>query len=270
MKIARVFPRKTSMSPTDELAFFGPPGLFPPEVDEVHVSVTWDADIPIAEKLVKTWSRVAPAKIGGPALGPGGEFTPGMYLKDGITVTSRGCKNRCWFCRVWRVDGDIRELPITHGFNVIDDNLLACSDGHVNAVFDMLRDHGIPAIFSGGLDVKLVTKKTCELLNNIKIKQVYFALDTDNDFEPFCQAISLIKTNTELKRWHLFSYVLIGYVGDTFDTAKERLDFVASCGVTPKAMLWNENQDIEWKRFQREYYRDILLWQKYHDYWKAA
>jgi hypothetical protein len=29
MKIARVFPRKTKASPTDELAFYDEPGLFP-------------------------------------------------------------------------------------------------------------------------------------------------------------------------------------------------------------------------------------------------
>jgi len=34
--IARVFPRRTRATPTDELAFIGEPGLFPPEVDAVH------------------------------------------------------------------------------------------------------------------------------------------------------------------------------------------------------------------------------------------
>ena len=36
--IARVFPRRTNATPTDPLAFIGYPGLFPPEVDAVHVS----------------------------------------------------------------------------------------------------------------------------------------------------------------------------------------------------------------------------------------
>ena len=42
MKIARVFPRKTAATPDDPLAFFGlPPMLALPEIDEVHVSVTF-------------------------------------------------------------------------------------------------------------------------------------------------------------------------------------------------------------------------------------
>ena len=84
MKIARVFPRRTKATPTDELAFTEPPGLFPPEVDAVHVSVAFTWDLPRAEMLAKEWERVAPVNIGGPATGSrGGDFTPGMYMKKG-------------------------------------------------------------------------------------------------------------------------------------------------------------------------------------------
>ncbi|MBR3622025.1 MAG: hypothetical protein IKN43_01580 [Selenomonadaceae bacterium] len=47
-KIIRVFPRKTSFSPTDEYAFFGEPPfeIFIPAHDEVHIVVifTWDIE----------------------------------------------------------------------------------------------------------------------------------------------------------------------------------------------------------------------------------
>lgn len=53
MKIARVFPTKTSMSPTDPLAFFGPPTLeaIAAEPDEVHISVTFSWDFEKADEL---------------------------------------------------------------------------------------------------------------------------------------------------------------------------------------------------------------------------
>lgn len=99
MKTARVFPRKTKASPDDEYAFFSAPGDSLPDIDEVHVSVTFTYDLPRAEYLAREWAHVAPVKIGGPATGmAGGNFTPGMYLKPGYVITSRGCPNHCWFC----------------------------------------------------------------------------------------------------------------------------------------------------------------------------
>ena len=138
MRIARVFPRHTSQSPTDELAFFEGPGLFPPEVDEVHVSVSFTYDIARADWLAKQWEGIAPVKIGGPAFGkPSGDFVPGRYVKQGIIFTSRGCPNRCWFCSVHKREPKLIELPIMPGYIIQDDNLLACSRPHVEAVFKM-------------------------------------------------------------------------------------------------------------------------------------
>jgi hypothetical protein len=68
-KIARVFPRKTKVSPIDELSFFGlPPRLILPKIDEVHVSVTFSWDLDKAEWLADQWQTVAPVKIGGPGV----------------------------------------------------------------------------------------------------------------------------------------------------------------------------------------------------------
>lgn len=53
MKILRVFPRKTNMTPTDDMVAFDEPGLFRPEADEVHISTVFTWDIPKAEYLKK-------------------------------------------------------------------------------------------------------------------------------------------------------------------------------------------------------------------------
>ena len=113
MKIARVFPRKTNATPIDDMAFVGDPPVWPIECGEVHVSVTFTYDTSEAERLVRAWQHIAPVKIGGPGVGDrGGDFVAGRYLKDGYVITSRGCPNRCWFCSVWRREGNLRELPL--------------------------------------------------------------------------------------------------------------------------------------------------------------
>lgn len=160
MRIARVFPRRTSATPCDDLAFVGdPPGLFPPEVDEVHISVAFTWDMEEADRLAKEWRHIAPVKIGGPATGEKGlDFEPGRYLKPGYVITSRGCRNRCWFCSVWRREGDIRELPIRDGWNVLDDNLLATSWGHFVRVCRMLARQKQKPEFTGGLEAAILSR----------------------------------------------------------------------------------------------------------------
>jgi len=55
MKIVRVFPRRTTATPTDEMAFVGdpPPPAFRPEADEVHISCTFTWD-----RSSLRWSRI--------------------------------------------------------------------------------------------------------------------------------------------------------------------------------------------------------------------
>lgn len=149
--IIRVFPTKTSATPNDDLVrIHTTPSLFD-EADEVHISVTFTWDIPWAEWAAKQWGAVAPVKVGGPAYNePGGEFVPGMYMKKGYVITSRGCPNRCWFCTVpKREGGKLRELPVTDGWIVTDDNLLACSPEHIDEVFVMLAPAAAPPAIHG-------------------------------------------------------------------------------------------------------------------------
>lgn len=102
MKIARVFPSKTRMCPTDNDAYFGDPGLFTPQYDEIHVSVTFTWDIPKAERLARAWANHGKVKIGGVAINGESDqpFQSGIYLREGVTITSRGCPNNCPFCMV--------------------------------------------------------------------------------------------------------------------------------------------------------------------------
>ncbi|MDL2257565.1 hypothetical protein LJC42_00200 [Eubacteriales bacterium OttesenSCG-928-K08] len=188
-KIARVFPRRTNATPDDALTFTTPPPrLILPEIDEVHVSVAFTYDILHAEWLARQWDAVGViVKMGGPAYNePGGDFVPGMYLKYGYVITSRGCPNRCWFCSVPKREGyKLRELPITEGYNVLDDNLLACSEQHIRDVFAMLSRQQERPLFTGGLEAKMLKQWHAEELRKLRPKRMYFAYDTPDDYEPF-------------------------------------------------------------------------------------
>jgi hypothetical protein len=270
MKIIRVFPRKTKATPIDENVRINTmPGFFD-EADEVHISVCFTWDLQRAEYLAKQWRVVAPVCIGGPATGEcGGDFVPGMYLKKGYVITSRGCPNKCWFCSAWKREGQvIRELPITEGNNLLDDNLLACSDDHIMNVFSMLSWQNKPVEFTGGLEAARLTWKWAQFLRDLRIKQMFFAYDTPDDLKPLQKAGEmLIDAGFTTQRHTLRCYVLCGYKGDTVEAATKRMIETIDAGFAPMAMLWRRddgyrNPDFIGSNFQREWARPSIIYGK--------
>jgi hypothetical protein len=261
--ILRVFPRRTKATPDDANVRIGiGPGLFD-KADEVHVSVTFSWDMPMAERLAKEWETVAPVKVGGPATGMRGEdFTPGMYVKEGYTITSRGCPNRCWFCDVWKREGPVRELPIMRGNNVLDDNLLACSDEHIRKVFGML-DGEKNIEFTGGLEAARLKEWHVIGLRALRPKQLFFAYDTPDDLPHLQRAGEMLLSAGFTAASHaLRCFVLIGYPKDTMEYADKRMRETLTAGFTPMAMLWRDRygkRNGEWAKWQRQWARPAII-----------
>lgn len=240
------------------------------EADEVHISVTFEWDIPQAEALALQWEQVAPVSLGGPAYrDPGGEFTPGLYLKEGYVITSRGCPNSCWFCRAWKNEGrTVRELKIHEGWNLLDNNLFACSLAHQQAVFEMLARQPRKARFTGGLEAARMTAWQVEWLAKLKPEYYYFAYDTPDDFEPLVAAAGLLREAGLLRNHVTGCYVLIGWQADTLEAAEKRLRDTMSLGYMPQAMLYDrglqreEADRLRWRRFQREWANKVIVGHK--------
>lgn len=254
-KVLRIFPRQTKATPDDAFTRIGcNPGLFDNQgmVDEIHISVSFSWDIPKAEILEKRWKHIAPVKLGGPALGTrGGEFIPGFYVKPGYVITSRGCPNKCWFCSVWKRDGTIRELPIREGWNVLDDNLLACSENHIRAVFSMLKKQPQKALFTGGIEAKRLKTWHVDLLTDLKPLRFFCAYDTPDDYEPLVVAGRLFK-KAGFSKTTACCYVLCGFPKDTESQADKRLRRVWEAGFYPYAMIWRDKTGVRqqnWIRF---------------------
>lgn len=269
MRLIRVFPRRTKATPDDELVRFGPPGLFD-QADEVHIDCTFTWDKPKAEWLAEQWERVAPVKIGGVAYGdPGAEFIPGRYIRQGYIFTSRGCPRRCWFCSVWKRDPVPRLLPIIEGWNVLDDNLLACPETHVRKVFDMLRRQPGQVCFTGGLEALSLQDYQVDLLAGLTPKpRMFFAYDPGDRLETLEYAAKrLLATGFTACSHNLRCYVLVGYPKDTFELATKRLKDILGLGFTPMAMLWRPETESamkyapgpEWRPFQRSWARPAAI-----------
>lgn len=240
MKIIRVFPRRTSMTPRDDYAFVGDPPLLRPQADEVHVSCTFTWDMKEAERLWQSWKRYYPAvRVGGVAYSGllsrkvgAGEFVPGRYVRDGVTITSRGCNN------------------------LIDNNLLQCSKPHLDKVFDMLRSqHAIK--LSGGLQASLLTDSIADSLRGLRIKELFFACDTRSALKPLERARKMLEGFTIEQ---LRAYVMLAYAGETMIEAGERLRAVWNLGFMPFAQLYQPpGQHIA---YSKEWRRLAKLWSR--------
>lgn len=267
MKVARVFPRKTNMSPIDEDCYFGYPPLGCPQYDEVRISICFTWDLPKVEHLIPQWEPYGKVRIGGPAYDfPGNSFTPGMYLRPGVTITSRGCPNNCSWCFVPKREGKIRELPIFPGRVIQDNNLLACSKSHIQKVFEMLRTQkGVK--FSGGLEASRITDSVVEQLRSLAIAEIWLSYDHPNQYRATQTAVE--KLSLYFRRDQLRCYVLIGYEGDTLEKAESRLREAWEMGTLPFAMRyrtpeadWNHTfvfRQREWNLLARRWSRPAII-----------
>ena len=255
------------MTPTDENAFVGEPPLGCPQYDEVHISVCFTWDIDKAHYLARQWRTYGKIRLGGPALGKSnGDFVPGRYLRHGVTITSRGCPNKCWFCLVSKREDGIRELPIKPGRIVQDDNLLACSPKHIEAVFEMLKNQNAIE-FSGGLESLRMTPRIAKDLSDLRIRQIWLAYDTPEDEEPLRWAIANLRPF--FKQDKIRCYVLIGFPGDTLSKAETRLKRAWEIGTLPFAMRYRKPaksfnhsfvfHDRAWNILTRQWTRPAII-----------
>jgi len=251
------------MSPLDQDSYFGEPELFMSKYDEVHISVAFSWDIEKAKLLKKQWEHIAPVKIGGFAINgePQNGFVSGRYLRNGVTITSRGCPNRCPWCFV---DSPLIELSNIQEGNIIqDNNILACSKLHLDKVFQMLSKQSM-VDFRGGLEADRLNDEIVDRLRGLKIYQIWLSYDYvgAEKWLEWC----VPKLRKYFRRDQIRCYVLIGYQrNDSFDKAEGRLREAWELGMLPFAMLYRDKKgnypkpEKEWKKFQRQWTRPAII-----------
>ena len=260
MKIIRVFPRKTSYTPNDEMVFIGEPPMFRPTADEVHISCVFTWDIGESNHLFLSWKRYYDnVKVGGPAFRtPVDGFTPGLYTKKGITFTSRGCNNNCEWCLVPYREGKLKEIEIQPGNIIQDNNLLQCNKEHIEKVFDMLGSQR-KIQFTGGLDARLITSDIADKLRSIRLLQLFTACDC-KEMIPVIKKVGSILKDLPLNKKRC--YVMIGYNGENISDATERLETVYSAGFIPFTQLYKPinpvSYDKNWMDLQRNWSRPAI------------
>ena len=245
MKILRVFPERTSFTPIDDLVAIGKPGLFRPDVGEVHISCLFTWQIEQCRSLLDDWSvyDYESVWLGGPAFGcVDDEFIPGRYVKQSIIFTSRGCNFDCPWCMVPEKEGKFRELPMIHPGNIIqDNNLLLANRDHLQKVFLMLKTQsGIE--FKGGLDVRLLKDWHIEELRGLKIKELWLAFDEPQRYLHLGGAIRKLKM-AGFRRNQIRCYVLAGFDEPILEV-EDRLILAWELGALPFVQVYRGSDEL--------------------------
>lgn len=259
-RIIRVFPTRTSYTPTDDYAFYGPPELFIPKHDEVHVSCSFTWDKQRAENLAFQWEGRTnkPVKLGGPAFASSAKaFRQGLYLKPNIIFTSRGCNNCCPWCCAPKLEGSLKEYKTIPIGNVIqDNNFLQTSRVHKNNVYEMLKTQcGI--CFKGGLETDLVDDHFIEAARGLKIAELWLACDTDESLPKFTEACKkLAKAGFNQRK--IKCYALIG---DDMRSNEARLREIYRAGAMPFAQLYRDFTETK-TQYSNEWNAFARMWQR--------
>lgn len=253
-EIIRVFPRRTSYTPDDDMAFVGMPPLVIPEHKEIHVSCTFTWDKAYCEELAFQWEGRTnkPVKLGGPAFGsPAEDFIQGMYMKKNIIFTTRGCNNNCPWCCVPRLEGKLKELPICEGNIIQDNNFLQASRQHKDKVFEMLkRQRAI--CFKGGLEADLIDEHFINGITELKILELWLACDTDArlpEFKKACEKLTKAGFTRDKIKCYVLSY------GKDRDKDEARAQAVYEAGAMPFVQLYRDFGDKK-----TEYSADWNAW----------
>lgn len=263
----RVFTDRNKWTPDDDMAFVGDLPLFHPEDSTIPVRVsctfTWWRNR--AEQIADSWRTFySDVQVGGPAYDdPGGEFTPGRFMKYGCTITSRGCPKKCGWCSVPHREGALRLLKIEPGWIVQDNNILACPEEHFAAVFEMLAAQNRAAYFNGGLDKHFLKDWHVPYFEKIAIGELWFAFDQVEDFrwiERAKEYFSHIPVNK------MRCYTMVGYDGETLTEAEKRIERIYALGFLPFSQLYQppffniptKIYSADWKALNRKWSRPAI------------
>lgn len=209
--------------------------VFSWKLDEAYQRAVWLSNMGYKVRAGGPAVTLNPQKISGVAE-IGGTVKALPYHNPDATFTSRGCVNKCPFCAVPKIEGDLVELddwdikPI-----VCDNNLLACSTKHFDDVIDKLKPlKGVD--FNQGLDARLLTKHHAGRLTELNLYAARLAWDDTRIEKQFLTAFQTL-TDAGIPVRKIRVYVLIGF-NDTPEDALYRLQTVKKLGAWPNPMRY--------------------------------
>lgn len=178
---------------------------------------------------------------------------------------TRGCPRRCPFCIVSEKEGakslQVSELKeFWSGQNeivLLDPNITA--SGECERLFDELIKTRAWVEFNQGIDVRLLTDKGAEQLNEMRLKRLHFAWD-NYEFKTY-EKLKAIRGKLLYEARQLIVYVLTNY-NTTFEQDYERVIKLRELGYDPYVMIYNKPTAPKNVKRLQGWVNNKIIWHK--------
>lgn len=244
-----------------------------------YISCVFPENADYARALAKQLN----AELGGSGVDPSIKLTneiehycPDYALynfKKSLGFTSRGCSRNCGFCIVPEKEGYIREhAPLSefvrHKRVVLQDNNFLASPLWKDKILEM-TDRKLSVEFNQGLDIRLLTEESAELLKQLKPSPLRFAWDSPLTECTVISGINMLRrAGYPVNRNKLSFYILTGYNTNIIEDywrieTLHRLDiatfiqiFGSGSRLHREIQRWG-NMPVCWKSFTLKRWLDI-------------
>ena len=183
---------------------------------------------------------------------------PDLTYDTAYGFLTRGCPRGCPFCIVGNKEGlASRKVADLNEFwrgqkNIVlcDPNILACKDW--KNLLQQLIDSKAWVDFNQGLDIRLMTEKKAEMLNEIKMNEVHFAWDKYEDKNKILPKLRLYSKVSHLRSHKAIVYTLVNY-NTSLTQDLDRIYTLREMGYWPYVMIYN-------KKSAAVQYLDLQRW----------
>ena len=191
---------------------------------------------------------------------PDYELYPTLTKDTAYGFLTRGCPRGCDFCHVSAKEGkkSIKVANLSEFWRgqknivLLDPNILACNERI--ELLRQLRDSGAWIDFTQGLDVRMLNEAMCEMLAELKIKNVHFAWDRYQDREIILSKLKMFSEyyyNGKNPNHKAIVYTLVNF-DTTLEQDLERIYTLRDMGYWAYVMIYDkEHCSNNYKALQR-------------------
>lgn len=191
---------------------------------------------------------------------PDYDLYPTLCKDTAYGFLTRGCPRGCSFCHVAAKEG-LRSVKVADlnefwdwqkNIVLLDPNILACKDRI--ELLQQLRDSKANIDFNQGLDARMLNEEVCDLLSEIRIKNVHFAWDRYQDgavILPKLKMFANCKYPGKNPDHHAIVYTLVNF-DTTLEEDLDRIYTLRDMGYWAYVMIYDkEHCDNKYKALQR-------------------